>query len=225
MLYGNNNTYANANNYAQGVQSSGFGWDTQAVINDEYNTQSGEGYINLKPGYYDAVIDYVEKGMHGNTGKIGICPQATIHAHVDTQEGKVEIKDTLFLHPSCAAGLQFFFTSCGIDMKGKSYGALFAEAEGKVARVEIQDRPYTGSDGTQKVYHNDIKRWVRPRQQTAPTGSYQAYTAPQQPQVNNQPLQPQQAPQQPYTAPYGVNAPQEEPLPECLSVSGDDLPF
>lgn len=156
MLYNEN-----SNNNMQATATTDFGWDTPVAIDETYDQPFTSDYIYLTPGYYDATIDFIEKGMHGNTGKIGVCPQATIHAHIDSEQGRVEIKDTLYMHPSCKAGLQFFFLSCGIDMKGKNYGQCFAESEGKVARVEIQNRQYTAQDGTQKTFHNDIKRWVK----------------------------------------------------------------
>lgn len=209
-LYGNN--YGAANGAA--TQATGaLSWDTGVEVLPALPERH---YINLVPGYYDATIDFCEKGMHGNTGKIGECPQVTIHAHIDAPEGRVEITDTLYLHESTKLGLSLFFTSCGIDLNGKSYGQAFDECNGKVARVEIQERPYTNRNGEQKVLHNDVKRWVRHPQ--APTTA-QATSYPQQQPVA--PVQPQTA--QPTNAePFLVQQPNGV---QETAVQYDDLPF
>ena len=216
-LYGNT-----TNNYgaAYGAATQGVGalsWDTGV---DVLPPLPERHYINLVPGYYDATIDFCEKGMHGNTGKIGACPQVTIHAHIDTQEGPVEISDVLYLHESTKLGLSLFFTSCGIDLNGKSYGQAFDECQGKVARVEIQERPYTNRNGEQKVLHNDVKRWVRHQQ--APTTAPQPTAYPQTQQQPITPVQPQTA--QPVNSQPFLNY-TSNGVQEVAEVNPDDLPF
>ena len=142
---------------AQNAMASGWG-----MVVDFSDTDTEERqYVNLAPGYYDVVIDSVEKGMHGNTGRIGECPMATIMAHVDTPEGRAIVKNTLYIHPSCKLGLKFFFDSVGINPNGLTYAQAFDGVVGMTGRVEIQNRTYTASDGSQKVLHNDVKRWVK----------------------------------------------------------------
>lgn len=208
-LYGNQTATQNFTGY-NAMANGALSWDAPV---DASQLNEEKLYINLQPGYYDAQIDYLEKGMHGNTGKIGECPMVTIHAHIDSQEGRVEISDRLYLHNSTALGISLFLQSCGVDLNGKTYGQAFDECNGRVARVEIQDRPYTNRNGEAKTLHNDVKRWVRRQPQQAYPSQTQA-----QAQPINQPIQPVQPqaptyPQQPAT----VN--------DVLALGADDLPF
>lgn len=208
-LYGNQTTpnYTGYNAMANGALS----WDAQV---DTTQLNEERHYINLVPGYYDATIDYLEKGMHGNTGKIGECPMVTIHAHIDAPEGRVEISDRLYLHNSTALGISLFLQSCGVDLNGKTYGQAFDECNGKVARVEIQDRPYTNRNGEAKTLHNDVKRWTRRPQPQAQAYPSQTQT-PAQP-VNQMAQPVQQAPQ------YEQFQPKQG---DVLSMGPDDFPF
>ena len=219
-LYNQQPTQQGAPIYGVPTQAAGaLSWDTGIEALPE-TTAVERHYINLVPGYYDATIDFCEKGMHGNTGKIGACPQVTIHAHIDTQEGPVEISDVLYLHESTKLGLSLFFTSCGIDLNGKTYGQAFDEAQGKMARVEIQERPYTNRNGEQKILHNDIKRWVR-HQQAPTTAQATAY-----PQTQQQPVTPYQ-PQTVQPATYQPTPTSYQPQQPtgAIDIQTDDLPF
>lgn len=223
----NNNTGYNAysntavNNFANDVALS---WD--AVPNYEATPQYDS--IKLADGVYAAQIDYVENQQYAGSTKMPACPMAVIHAHIDTPQGRVEIKNNLFLLQSFLNKIKFYLEACGINPQGKGIGQALKETEGKTARVEIYTRSYTGNDGNQHESWNNVKKWLaqsyQNSQNVVSTPQNNGYTGTQQTQMTSPSYNAQPAYNQPQNASQQW-AQQVDKQSAALGIDNNDLPF
>lgn len=218
------NAYSNTavNNFANDVALA---WDT--VPNYEATPQYDT--IQLADGVYVAQIDFIENQQYAGSAKMPACPMAVIHAHIDTAQGRVEIKNNLFLLQSFLNKIKFFLEACGINPAGKGIGQALKETEGKSARVEIYTREYLGNDGNKHSSWNNVKKWLSQNYQS------KAQNTPQMPQNNGfsgvqqtQMVNPSYNVQQPYNQPQNASqqwAKQADQNAQAMGISSDDLPF
>jgi hypothetical protein len=127
--------------------------------------REGGDFILLPAGDYNFTVISFERARHAGSDKLPPCNKAIIHCEIDAPEGKVEIKNNLFLHTKTEGLLSAFFSSIGQKKKGEKLQMNWAAVVGSTGRCKVGTYNWT-SDKGDTMQSNDIKKFY-PKEDTA----------------------------------------------------------
>lgn len=130
-----------------------FGWD-DTIENDG-------GFITLPDGDYDFTVVDFERGRHNGSENLPACNKAVVHLVIEAPQGRVPVKDNLFLHTKCEGILCSFFTSIGQRKHGEKLQMNWSKVVGAKGRCKLGTRTWTKNDG-ETATSNEIKKYYEP---------------------------------------------------------------
>lgn len=131
-----------------------FGWD------DTIENDGGE-FILLPEGDYNFTVVDFERGRHGGSAKLPPCNKATIHLVIESSEGRVPLRDQLFLHTKCEGMLCAFFTAIGQRTHGEKLQMNWSKVIGSKGRCQVGIRTWTKDNGETGT-SNEVKKYYKP---------------------------------------------------------------
>ena len=132
---------------------TGFSWNSKIG-----SSETVQKSILLPEGDYPFKIIGFEKGYFNGSAKVPACAKATLTLRVTHDEGTVDIKKYLFLHPMFEKMLIAFFRSIGRMHKGEEYTMDWSNIIGADGVAHIEPASYEKNGNTYQK--NDVKYFV-----------------------------------------------------------------
>lgn len=132
-----------------------FGWD-DTIEND------GK-FITLPDGDYNFTVVDFERGRHNGSPNLPACNKAVIHLVIESPQGRIPVKENLFLHTKCEGILCSFFTSIGQRKHGEKLQMNWSKVIGAKGRCKLGTRTWTKNDG-ETATANEVKKYYAPEE-------------------------------------------------------------
>lgn len=119
-------------------------------------------FILIPDGDYEFLITDLERSQYepGPNAKLPTCPMAIVHCEINADEGKITLKERLYLHSRMEGMLSAFFGSIGQKEKDQPLRMDWSKVVGSRGWCTVAQKTIQGREGDM-ITINEIKRFIR----------------------------------------------------------------